>query len=199
MKKILKLTTIVALIAQSVFLSPLASAAIDEPTSANPALPSGVCGLDIVLVMDQSQSMSAGEMSDQKESFKSIINEFAGIPTQFAVTKFSNRSQVVSQFTDDTAALIASIDAIANNSPAGESNWDAALTTARNRFDPRADKPDLIIFATDGIANRYKTNNNPSRDCDGSSAAACDAAYNHAIRAANLAKTDGVRILGVGQ
>jgi hypothetical protein len=56
----------------------------------------------------------------------------------------------------------------------------------------------VIIFATDGHPNRFKTDNNPSKQCDANSSAPCDQAYNHAINAANLAKADGVRVLGIG-
>jgi hypothetical protein len=63
-------------------------------------------------------------MSLQKIAFKRMIRAFAGTPTQFSITKFSNNAQVVQEFTDNTADLVAAINGIANNSPSGESNRD---------------------------------------------------------------------------
>lgn len=198
MKKIAKILLSALLIAQGLFLAPGVSAAITATTDANPTLPTDICGLDIAIVMDQSWSLTNNQMSLQKIAFKRMIRAFAGTPTQFSITKFSNNAQVVQEFTDNTADLVAAINGIANNSPSGESNRDIWLIRAQNRFDPRAASPDVIIFATDGHPNRFKTDNNPSKQCDANSSAPCDQAYNHAINAANLAKADGVRVLGIG-
>ncbi|MBI5951934.1 MAG: VWA domain-containing protein [Chloroflexi bacterium] len=141
------------------------------------------CGLDIALVIDNSTSISSSELSQIKSAMTAFTGALNGTPTWFSVTRFATNAEVLQPFTADISAVNAAINSIPTGG--GSTNWQDALTKAYSTFDSdRADKPDLVIFASDGNPNR------PS-GYEASDVAA-------AVVVANTIKTDGIRILAIG-
>lgn len=140
----------------------------------NPSL-SQTCGLDIALVIDSSGSIGSN-MTTMKNAFKSFVDALSGTPTQFSVTEFDTNSYTPLDFTSDVNAIKSAIDGAFAG---GGTNWKEGIATARGTFDPRTNKPNLIIFASDG---------NPTfPSCGGSSS--CQADVDAAVIEANIAKS----------
>ncbi len=159
-----------------------------EPVASvsNPALTQS-CGLDIALVIDISSSIDAGELSQMKSAMISFVDSLEGTPTQFSVTKFGTNATVVQAFTSDFDAVRTKINDIGVGINQG-TNWEEAISTATSTFDPRTDKPDLMIFASDG---------NPTYPY-GSGYQTTQADVDAAVVVANTAKSAGIRILALG-
>ncbi len=151
---------------------------------ANPTL-AQACGLDIALVLDVSGSIDSGELTAMKNAFKGFVDALDGTPTQFSVTKFDTTAQVLQSFTSDFALTKTKIDSASGGN---YTNWQDGLIKARSTYDPRAGKPNLIIFASDGNPNRI-----------GNGANATEAvAVNAAVGEANTAKNSSIRVLALG-
>lgn len=154
----------------------------------NPALPS-TCGIDIALVADTSGSIDAGELQDQKDAFNSFIDILLpGTPTNMALVDFDTEATVTQGFTSSAASMHTGVNAFVAD---GLTNWEDAIRDARNLFPHRNDKPDLIVFASDGDPNTIGTNG-------GTTFVGEQAAMHAAIVQADLAKNAGIRILALG-
>ncbi len=139
------------------------------------------CGLDIALVLDRSGSINSTELGQMRTAFIALVNALAGTPTQFSVTHFGSSAYVQQTFTSDTSAVISAINA--NPDSIGSyTNWEDGIIKAQSTF-PGSDKPNLMIFATDG---------DPTARNSGSSD------LQAGIGAANAAKGAGTRILAFG-
>lgn len=155
---------------------------------ANPTLPTACCGLDIALVIDNSYSIDSTELGLMKTALKGFVTALSGTPTQFSVTRFGTNASVIQEFTSNTSLITTAIDSVTTGG--GSTDWQKGIIAARGTFDPRTDKPNLIIFASDG---------NPTLpDCGGFTT--CQADVNHAIDEANIAKSSplNIRILALG-
>src|SRR3989338_787578 len=150
------------------------------PPVENPPL-AEACGLDMALVIDSSGSINSTELATMKTAFNGFIDTFLpATPTEMAVVEFDSTASVTQGFTDDATLLHTAINAAVSG---GSTNWDDALFDAHSLFPNRADKPDVIVFASDG---------NPT---------ASDGPLSHledAIVEANAAKTDGIHIIALG-
>jgi uncharacterized protein YegL len=146
------------------------------------------CGIDIVLVLDSSGSIDGSELISMKNAFISFVNALMpSTPTQMSVTDFDNTATVIQTFTSDKNLVIAAINTPTSG---GCTNWEDGLIKARSTFDPRVDKPDLVIFASDG---------NPNTIVGGSGCGASEAdAVAAAVVAADAIKADGIRIITLG-
>jgi tight adherence protein B len=100
-----------------------------------------------VLVIDTSGSMkSKGAMDQAKAAARQFIGG-RGANEWMAVVSFSSSPVVRSNFTQDSAALNAAIDALA---PVGETAlWDG-LITAAHLYDGRADLQPNLVLLSDG-------------------------------------------------
>ncbi len=159
---------------------------------ANPPL-AQACGLDISLVMDNSRSITATQRTQMKDALTAFTSQLAGTPTQFSVTIFGNGATLAQPFTSDISLVNAAINSLPA-SPTGEyTNWEAGLQVAGASFSGGTDKPNLIIFATDG---------DPTASTAGSSGPVNETGYTThlppAIAAANSIKLGGTRILALG-
>ncbi len=150
------------------------------PPVANPPLAES-CGLDMALVIDSSGSINPTELATMKTAFNGFIDAFLpATPTEMAVVEFDSTAFVAQGFTDDASLLHTAINAASSG---GNTNWDEALSDAHGLFPNRAEKPDVIVFASDG---------NPT---------ASNGPLSHledAIVAANSVKTDGIHIIALG-
>jgi hypothetical protein len=148
----------------------------------NPPL-SRTCGLDIVLVMDESTSIDGTEFAQMQTAFTAFVNALSpATPTEFALVDFGTDDYLRQSFAQwvDAATIISYINA-AKLGGTQYTNWVDALTTAQGLF-PGRPNPNLIIFASDGNPNR------PSEST----------ALSAAIAAADAAKTAGTRIITIG-
>jgi hypothetical protein len=187
------LISLVVVLAMALPTSALVVLANNNQPEPNPPLTQS-CGLDIVLVMDESSSIDNTEFGLMKAAFVGFVDALSSTPTEFALVDFGTVAYLRSGFTSDYAA----IETLINNPklPGSQyTNWQDALLEAHNLFLNRVN-PDLIIFASDGNPNAYgdpaTTNPNPS---DPTTMAA---ALSAAISEANGIKSDGIRILTIG-
>ncbi len=127
------------------------SAVVDYTPAPNPSLGQS-CGLDVALVIDNSTSISAGELSTMKTAMTAFTSAFSGTPTQFSVTRFATTGAVLQGFTANTAAVNTAINSIPVGG--GFTNWEDGLLKAQSTFDPRPTVPNMVIFASDGNPNR---------------------------------------------
>jgi uncharacterized protein YegL len=156
-------------------------------TVANPALAES-CGLDMVLVLDSSGSINSTELTQMKTAFTSFVSAFLPeTPAEMAVVDFDDLATVVQGFTTNETDLNNAINGVAGG---GATNWDDALFDARSLFPHRPLKQDLIVFASDGNPNRLG-------HIVSTSVTELDA-MNAATDESDQAKTDGIRILGLG-
>lgn len=162
----------------------------NTPPVANPALTS-TCGIDVGLIVDTSTSIDNTELAQMKTALKSFINAFVGTPTQMAVVSFDDVASIESGFTSNLSALTAPSGVIDDIDGSGYTNWEDALQDTRLLFPNRADKPDLIVFTSDGNPTASNTggSNNTSQP---------NAHLSPAITQANLAKAAGIRIITLG-
>ena len=157
----------------------------------NPPLPTKACGLDIALVLDVSGSIGTDELAQMKNAFIAFVDSLSGTPTQFSVTQFGTTAIVLQPFTSDYNAVKAAINS-ASNSGGGSiyTNWEDGLEKAWSTYDPRSDKPNLMIFSSDGNPNTVGSG--PGNNASESVAVAA------AVVVANSIKTNNIRILALG-
>ncbi len=158
--------------------------------AANPPLGQS-CGIDIGLAVDTSLSIDNSELSTMKNALKGFVNAFVGTPTQMSVVSFNTDATVESGFTSDLASLSNAsgvIDDISGSS--GYTNWEDALQDLHGLFPNRADKPDLIVFTTDGDPTESSAG--------GPTVSQPNEHLAPAITQANLAKNAGIRIITLG-
>lgn len=145
----LKLTTLITLMLFAGVGAYIVSRASQQSlpgVTQNPSL-TQTCGLDIALVLDVSTSISRTQFTQMKSALTGFVTTFGGGETQFSVTRFANNATVVQGFTNSAAAVN---NAINSMSQANGTNWEDALRKAHGSFDPRPDKQNLLIIATDG-------------------------------------------------
>ncbi len=157
---------------------------------ANPPRPQA-CGLDIVLVMDSSGSVNNTELNQTKNAFIAFVNAFLpATPTQFAVIDFDTQSIIRTGFTSNITVLTNAINVATSG---GNTNWDDALFDALSLLPHRLDKPDMIVFSSDGNPNRGG-GHSPHGSVNNKGANNLGFAVLHA----DAAKTAGVRIEAIG-
>jgi uncharacterized repeat protein (TIGR01451 family) len=173
------------------------------PTSApNPALASQTCGLDIALVLDNSDSINSSELATMKTAFKGFVNTLLpGTPTEFSVTKFGTTAAVLHIFSNSAATATGAIGSVTTGG--GVTNWEDGLIKAQSISDPRPNSshPNVIIFASDGVPNTYNTYDSHGNitGTQGTGGLTTDPlALNAAVTEANLIKGAGTRILTLG-
>lgn len=159
----------------------------------NPPRPT-TCGLDIVLVMDSSGSVSTAQLAQMKTAFIGFVNAFLpATPTQFAVVDFDAQATVLQGFTNNVSLLTTAINTPTSG---GTTNWDDALYDARVLLPNRLDKADMILFSSDGNPNRRGGHASSGHNTAASVTEAQAMAW--AIIEADAAKTAGVRIETIG-
>jgi cysteine-rich repeat protein len=163
--------------------------------NANPTLPES-CGLDIVLVLDSSDSIDNTELGQVKSAGNAFVDALAGTPTNFAVVDFD--TQIVSSLalTNNTTAVHSAINNIGHTSQTELTNWEAALIKGQSLISAgTSSKPNLMVIITDGDPTTYGYPNSLG-SYGGTEPDPPD--INNAILAANAAKIAGTRILAIG-
>ncbi len=167
------------------------------PITTNPEL-SETCGLDIALVMDTSESINYDGVDGigmTKTAYTQFVDAFLPeTPTMFSVTEFNVTATPLLGMSGDQTAINSAID---DAEIGGWTNWQDGLTVGANSLSGgRADKPDLIIFASDGNPNRY--GNPPSAEPPLDQIYFYQPALDAAIETANDIKAGGTRIITLG-
>jgi len=151
-------------------------------TDPNPILDES-CGIDIMLVLDSSGSMSSSDIADVKNAANSMVDALLpGTETRMGVVEFD--WDVVSPTLGLNSDPTVIKDRINDISRGGNTNWADAIAEADSILGTGADsaKNDtLIVIITDGQPN--EPGSNP---------------LEQAIIAANTAKSHGTRIVAIG-
>lgn len=185
---ILTLLFVVSQFGPLTLLGGTANAASNTTPAANPTL-SQACGLDIAIVIDNSDSISSSEMSSFKAALKAFTNALSGTPTQFSVTRFATSATVLQNFTSNTTTVNNAIDSVSTGG--GYTNWEDGLIKANSTFSSGTSNPNLVIFATDGDPTTSNT-------VGGVTTSQPNAHLDPAIIAANTVKNGGTRMLALG-
>jgi von Willebrand factor type A domain. len=168
---------------------------VETPLSVNCTNSIDSCGLNTVLVMDSSLSISNSSLVLMKNAFKNFTNTLSGTPSQFSVIDFDTNATLLNGFTSDINAINAAIGTPRSD---GVTNWEAALVAAKDAFaSSNSNRKNLIIFASDGnptrcIGTLAANNRRMARDCNKNEALAA------ALTQAATIKSSGIRIIGIG-
>jgi len=151
--------------------------ALAYTTVANPPL-SQPC--NVALVIDSSGSIG-DNMNIYQNAFISFVDALSGKNTQFSVTDFDVMGRVLQPFTTNEDAVKAAIKRVEAR---GSTNWEDGLEKGRSTFPVTTERPNLVIFASDGGAN---TANGPGTP------------VSRAVDVANALKSNNkARILAIG-
>jgi len=176
-------------------------------TYPNPDLTAS-CGLDIVLVIDLSSSISPTELDQYKAALTSFVTALQNTPTNVSLVTFNLTAQIL-DLDPNTAGVqdwvrlspttATTINDIINALTTGTgTNWDDALRKARLQFedgtDP-SDAPDMIVFATDGDPSTWGGHDGDTPPTPSGSYATM---LTYAIPEAEEAKAAGIHMLGLG-
>jgi uncharacterized repeat protein (TIGR01451 family) len=162
---------------------------------ANPDL-SAHCGLDIVLVLDESGSL-ADNADTVRTGVRTLLEALADTGSRLALVEFNldARTPLGADYIDVTSAAVSNgvFDLYLDNNyqPNGFTNWDAAFTKTAEINQNHGVAP-LVIFFTDSEPTVYI---NAFGSIVGSTT---DDAVNEAAAAANVVKTQGSHIFVVG-
>jgi len=129
------------------FANPIIVFAETEPRP-NPIF-SKNCGLDVVLVLDNSTSISEADIQKEKAAFLGLIDDLSGTPSEFSVLNFGTRAQPKIGFGGSISEVKNAINNILYDGYAA-TNWQDALIVSKNFLPNRNNKSNLIIFASDG-------------------------------------------------
>jgi uncharacterized repeat protein (TIGR01451 family) len=151
----------------------------EAPPVVNPSLDES-CGMDIVLVLDSSDSMTDDDIQDVKDAATTLVDTLMpGTPTQIGVIDFD--TNVISSLspTATRTDVINAINSITHADATEYTNWDEALQTA----DAMVGLGGLVVIITDGNPT---TSNGSLSDLE------------DAVVRANAIKTGGTRMLAIG-
>lgn len=185
-KSIAVILTLLVVLPQIFF--PASALALVLPITPNPVLTQS-CGLDLVLVLDNSVSIDAGELGQMKTAFENFVDNLDGTPTEFAVVEFNTNAVVKQGFTANTDVAKSAINMVGLSD--GATNWEDGLLKAQSALPNRDCKQNLIIFASDG--NPTVNNGNYS-----SPGVTTGDDLNNAIIVANIIKGSGIKIITLG-
>ena len=164
----------------------------------NPPLPEGgACGLDIVLVLDSSDSLNRAETQEVRDAASAFVTSLSSTPSKFSVVDFDTEIVSSLPFTDDISAVVSAINSIGHDSSTELTNWHAALTQAQLNI-LVGDDPDLfnlVIIITDGDPTTYGY---PTSLGSYGGAEPDSEDIDYAVQATNSLKENGTRILAIG-
>ena len=164
----------------------------------NPPLPD-ICGLNIALLFDESNSINDTEWGQMKDAAKSFVDALTGTPSRVALFSFASsapagttRPLASVRSTADATTLKNTITAMSQQG--GGTNWDAGLY----QIAQSSENYDAVLFLTDGNPTFY---GNPTL---GTGFSTLPQYVEEAVHSANAVKAKsngnggGTRIIGVG-
>jgi hypothetical protein len=169
--------------------SNLLATSLDDPAPINR------CGLKIALVLDQSGSMVGSRQSLLQAAANQTVSALTGTPSSLSIFTFGvGTGPSIGPLETTSANAGAANSTVATTlhgfintlaTPSGGTNWDQGLAQAAGMgFD-------LVVFVTDGAPTAF-------RGSTGSTGSATFADVEQGIFSANLIKSQGTRIVGVG-
>ena len=169
----------ISLFALLIILVMVSSAVSVKADVGNPEL-SESCGIDIVLVLDSSDSLDNGDIQDVKDAANSFVDALLpGTPTNIGIIDFDTNVVNALAPTMNITDIQNAIDSIGHIGSMEYTNWEAAISEA----DSMLEAEDLMVIITDGRPTRSNSGGNSLSD---------------AIAAADAAKTNGIRIVAIG-
>jgi uncharacterized repeat protein (TIGR01451 family) len=156
---------------------------VDSPpaTVDNPTLPAQ-CGIDIVIILDESTSISDSEGTQIENAYFSFLNGLSDTGSRAGVVRFStsvNGTPLAYTAINGTNIAGAFTSTLSGYPGDGWTNWQDALEEAATYTDP-----DLVVMITDGDPTAY----NPGPVTN---AAPPSPALDNAVTAANTLKIGG--------
>ncbi|MGH9041121.1 MAG: DUF5979 domain-containing protein [Acidimicrobiia bacterium] len=120
----------------------------DPPT--NPVLEAS-CGLDFVLVLDESNSIEEADEVIVEQAATAFLTALKDTGSTVSVVQFATTATPVLAPTALTTANMGLFTAAVNINQSGGTNWEDGLAKARSQFgDFPDDKPQLVVIITDG-------------------------------------------------
>lgn len=190
------------LVASLVAAAPAAQAA-SVPTTPNPDLAVS-CGLDVVLVLDESASIANSSAEGQvKAAANTFLKTFEDTNSRVGIVKFATRAKasVPLTYVTTTSTSVAGVHGSAIASYAakmdGATNWQDAMVKANGEFTtaPARNVPKLLVFVTDGAPRVY---NLPGGAVSDLQPEASDQVVDPAVLEVNSFKATGGHALAVG-
>jgi uncharacterized repeat protein (TIGR01451 family) len=141
--------------------SPSSSQSITLTTTGpatNPPLVAACQELKVAVVLDESGSIgSAGATQKVRDATKALAQGLVGTGASMAVFKFSTTrsASTIAPYQTVTQSFVnGGLTTYLNNyNPGGSTNWQDGLLQAQQAT--ASNKPDLVVFLTDGNPNRY--------------------------------------------
>ena len=190
----------------------------DVDPAPNPGFPQE-CGVDVLLVLDTSASLSAGNLTDVKNAANSTVDSLSGTDAISSVGVISfyqpistadaaNTEQAMTDVSTPSGvqAVKAAIGSLTLPDAETLTNWEAALLEAsQSENDGDGDVPDenlnkpadIVIIVSDGRPNTYGYDDDAFPIFNNASTA-FNEPLEAATMAANVVKGEGTKIIGVG-
>jgi hypothetical protein len=165
------------LVAAAALMAGIAAAALAQNpgTGAPPPNPPGrvtnpnlhpACGIRIMLVLDESSSMTATDLTLTRNAATAFVNGLRGTGTRLAIDAFALRARNLAPYNPVTFAnaqsafishLAAAGNGFGNPNVAGRAgtNWQDAFRLVQ--AEDQANAANLVVFVTDGNPNTYQT------------------------------------------
>jgi uncharacterized repeat protein (TIGR01451 family) len=170
------------------------------PVTPNPKL-TAECGLRVMLVLDESASISAADVTRTREAANAFVSALKDTGSELAITSFALNARTLIGYNAVSDTTVPAFTSAINGFATGTglnrngTNWDAAFRLVRtfNATSPA----NLVVFMTDGNPNTYiLANGNNATPQENT--AGWTAATPASITAANSVKDQLSRIFAMG-
>lgn len=171
------------------------------------------CGLDVIIVLDESNSISSQEEDSVRRAIRSFATALKGTGSNMAIVEFGTRAEAEvlscnlgtgneNYFELTDANINSCLDNYITSdygiTSSGGTNWDDAFVKVQDVIANNAIQPDIVIFFTDGNPTYYNDESNFDA-LGGSGSTVYTSAVNHAIVQANNVKANThLYVVGVG-
>lgn len=155
------------------------------------------CGLKVAIVADLSTSLKYADTNGftaSKQAASAMVDALAGTPTEVGIYHFSRTAgtdtNAVSVQDQQGVRTVKNAIAKWGETGQGSTNWEAGLKAVQNQ------NYDVVYFITDGMPTWDDTGWQRPGDTN-TGAYVQERSLNQAIRAANVLKSDGTRIVPI--
>jgi uncharacterized repeat protein (TIGR01451 family) len=156
-----------------------------------------VCGIDVMLVLDESGSIGANAQK-VRDAARAFLDALSGTGSAVSIVDFSTTAAQQVPYTTVTADSIADVFApyLKNGYvPNGWTNWEAAFQVVKQaNARPGGPKADTVFFITDGDPTAHNTATGTVTGLTGGDVTA----LRRAVAEADLVKEQGSHVLAMG-